>query len=317
MFVESFRPGTLEKMGLAPEVLLARNPKLVDRAHLRLGPGRALPAASRFRHAGRGHVGFRLDQRLRRPRAGAAADVPRRHVSRASTARRRVMIALREVGSERRPGPGDRPAAARSAVRTCSGRRRRTTGSPGKVKPRTGSRSTNAGPRNVYRSKDGHYVCLSASTQKMAERLFRSIGRAGPHRRSALPHQRRAREARRGARRRSSATSSRSARRPRTSRSSRRPRSPSARSTTSRRSSRTRTFIERELIADYPDPDMGAVPDAPRGAAAVGHARARSARRRRSWASTTARLLEIPWRGRPATIKELLKEEGIVARVKA
>jgi formyl-CoA transferase len=48
----------------------------------------------------------------------------------------------------------------------------------GKVKPRTGSRSTNSGPRNAYRTKDGHYVCLSASTQKMAERVFTSIGRA-------------------------------------------------------------------------------------------------------------------------------------------
>jgi crotonobetainyl-CoA:carnitine CoA-transferase CaiB-like acyl-CoA transferase len=47
----------------------------------------------------------------------------------------------------------------------------------GEVKSRTGSRSTNAGPRNVYRCKDGRYVCLSASTQKMAERVFRSIGR--------------------------------------------------------------------------------------------------------------------------------------------
>jgi crotonobetainyl-CoA:carnitine CoA-transferase CaiB-like acyl-CoA transferase len=47
----------------------------------------------------------------------------------------------------------------------------------GKVKPRTGSRSTNSGPRNAYRTKDGHYVCLSASTQKMAERTFTAIGR--------------------------------------------------------------------------------------------------------------------------------------------
>ncbi|MGH9679082.1 MAG: CaiB/BaiF CoA transferase family protein, partial [Candidatus Acidiferrales bacterium] len=29
LFVESYRPGTLEKMGLAPEILLERNPKLV------------------------------------------------------------------------------------------------------------------------------------------------------------------------------------------------------------------------------------------------------------------------------------------------
>ena len=48
----------------------------------------------------------------------------------------------------------------------------------GKLKPRTGSRSTNSAPRNAYRCNDGSYVCLSASIQKMAERLFRAIGRA-------------------------------------------------------------------------------------------------------------------------------------------
>ena len=47
----------------------------------------------------------------------------------------------------------------------------------GEVKPRTGSRSTNSAPRNAYRCKDGRYVGLSASIQKMAERLFRAIGR--------------------------------------------------------------------------------------------------------------------------------------------
>jgi crotonobetainyl-CoA:carnitine CoA-transferase CaiB-like acyl-CoA transferase len=47
----------------------------------------------------------------------------------------------------------------------------------GKVKPRTGSRSTNSAPRNAYRCRDGHYVSLSGSIQKMTERLFRAIGR--------------------------------------------------------------------------------------------------------------------------------------------
>src|SRR5262249_58214701 len=47
----------------------------------------------------------------------------------------------------------------------------------GKVKPRTGSRSTNSGPRNAYKTKDGHFVALSASTQKMAVRTFTAIGR--------------------------------------------------------------------------------------------------------------------------------------------
>ena len=47
----------------------------------------------------------------------------------------------------------------------------------GKTKPRTGSRSTNSAPRNVYRTADERWVCLSASTQGMAEKLFVSIGR--------------------------------------------------------------------------------------------------------------------------------------------
>jgi formyl-CoA transferase len=47
----------------------------------------------------------------------------------------------------------------------------------GRLKPRTGSRSTNAAPRNAYRTSDGGWVCLSASTQGMTEKLFRSIGR--------------------------------------------------------------------------------------------------------------------------------------------
>src|SRR5262249_61483928 len=42
----------------------------------------------------------------------------------------------------------------------------------GKVKPRTGSRSTNSAPRNAYRCKDGRYVGLSASIHKKAGRAF-------------------------------------------------------------------------------------------------------------------------------------------------
>jgi formyl-CoA transferase len=47
----------------------------------------------------------------------------------------------------------------------------------GTLKPRTGSRSTNAVPRNAYQTSDGGWVCLSASTQGMTEKLLRSIGR--------------------------------------------------------------------------------------------------------------------------------------------
>ena len=47
ILVESFRPGTLEDMGLAPAELHAAQSQARHRAHLRLGPGRAATATSR------------------------------------------------------------------------------------------------------------------------------------------------------------------------------------------------------------------------------------------------------------------------------
>jgi crotonobetainyl-CoA:carnitine CoA-transferase CaiB-like acyl-CoA transferase len=46
----------------------------------------------------------------------------------------------------------------------------------GQIRPRTGSRSETTSPRNVFRTKDGRYIGISASIQAMAERLFRAIG---------------------------------------------------------------------------------------------------------------------------------------------
>ena len=42
----------------------------------------------------------------------------------------------------------------------------------------TGSRSETTSPRNVFRTRDGRYIGISASIQAMAERLFRAIDRA-------------------------------------------------------------------------------------------------------------------------------------------
>jgi crotonobetainyl-CoA:carnitine CoA-transferase CaiB-like acyl-CoA transferase len=47
----------------------------------------------------------------------------------------------------------------------------------GKIKPRTGSRSATTSPRNVFRTKDGRWIAISASMQVMVDRLFRAIGR--------------------------------------------------------------------------------------------------------------------------------------------
>jgi len=48
----------------------------------------------------------------------------------------------------------------------------------GKIRARVGSASESTSPRNVYATKDGGWVAISASTQSMTERLFAAIGRA-------------------------------------------------------------------------------------------------------------------------------------------
>jgi len=175
LFVESFRPGTLEDMGFAPKVLFERNPKLVI---VRIsgwgqdGPYKRRPGFGTLVEGMSGFASFNgfADREPVLPPMYLADTVAGLYGATAA------MIALREV--EINGGRGqviDLPLLdPLFAVLGPQAANYRLTG---KVKPRTGSRSTNAGPRNAYRCKDGLYVCLSSSTQKMAERLFRSIGR--------------------------------------------------------------------------------------------------------------------------------------------
>ncbi|HYK96854.1 MAG TPA: CoA transferase [Candidatus Acidoferrales bacterium] len=47
----------------------------------------------------------------------------------------------------------------------------------GEVQPRTGNRSVNNAPRNVYRSGDGRWLAVSTSSQSVADRVLRLVGR--------------------------------------------------------------------------------------------------------------------------------------------
>ena len=176
VFVESFRPGTLEEMGLGPDVLLAKNPKLII---VRIsGWGQTGPYKRRpgFGTLVEGMSGFAAINGF----ADRAPVLPPMYMADSYAGlygATGVMVALREV--EMNGGKGqviDLPLLdPLFAVLGPQAANYRLTG---KLKPRTGSRSTNSCPRNVYLCKDGKYVGLSASIQKMAERLFRSIGRA-------------------------------------------------------------------------------------------------------------------------------------------
>ena len=176
VFIENFRPGTLEKMGLSPGTLHARNPKLVIvrvTGWGQTGPYRHKPGFGTLAEGAAGFAalnGFADREPVLPPMqlADCTAGV---HGAFAA------LVALREV--ERGAGRGQvidlslleplfsfmGPLAASYQV-------------SGRLRPRTGSRSTTAAPRNAYRTRDDCWVCMSASTQAMTERLFRVIGRA-------------------------------------------------------------------------------------------------------------------------------------------
>ena len=175
VFVESFRPGTLEKMELGPEILLARNAKLVVvriSGWGQTGPYRRRPGFGTLVEGISGFASFNgFDDRepVLPPMYMADSYAGLYGAS-------GVLVALREVEVSGGRGqvidlPLLDPLFAVLGPQAADYRLK------GTVKPRTGSRSTNSGPRNAYKTKDGRYVALSASTQKMAERVFTSIGR--------------------------------------------------------------------------------------------------------------------------------------------
>ena len=174
LVIESFRPGVLEKMGLVPDTLLALNPALVV---IRIsGWGQDGPYAQRpgFGTIIEGMSGFAAingfaDREPVLPPMYLADGVAGLYGVSAAT------IALREAERTGRGQVIDLPLLdPLFAILSPQAANYRLTG---QQRLRTGSRSTNSAPRNAYRCKDGLYVGLSASIQKMAERLFRSIGR--------------------------------------------------------------------------------------------------------------------------------------------
>jgi formyl-CoA transferase len=175
IFVESFRPGVIEAMGLAPETLLAENPKLVIvrvSGWGQTGPYRHKPG---FGTLVEGYSGFAAINGY----ADRAPVLPPMFMGDAYAGlygAAATMIALRAAEGEY--GQGQvldvslfDPMLAVLEPQIANYRL------TGQVKPRTGSRSTNTAPRNAYPTKDGGWVCLSASTQGMTEKLLKSIGR--------------------------------------------------------------------------------------------------------------------------------------------
>jgi crotonobetainyl-CoA:carnitine CoA-transferase CaiB-like acyl-CoA transferase len=174
VLVESFRPGVLEAMGLDPASLLEANPRLVV---VRIsgwgqhGPFRHKPG---FGTLVEGYSGFAAQNGF----ADREPVLPPMYMADGYAGlygAAAAMIALRHAEG----GGGGQviDLSLFDPIFTMMEPQMANWRLTGKVKPRTGSRSTNSVPRNAYRTADGAWVCLSASTQGMTEKLFAAIGR--------------------------------------------------------------------------------------------------------------------------------------------
>jgi crotonobetainyl-CoA:carnitine CoA-transferase CaiB-like acyl-CoA transferase len=172
VFMENFRPGTLENMGLGPDVLLKANPGVIVvrvSGFGQTGPYAPLPGFGTVVEAMSGfaaRTGF-PDREPVLPPFALADMIAGLYGAFA------VMTALRA-----RCGRGQViDLTLLEAMFSVLGPEAAIYRHTGVVKERSGSSSNTSAPRNVYRCRDGGHVALSGSTETMARRVFKTIGR--------------------------------------------------------------------------------------------------------------------------------------------
>jgi crotonobetainyl-CoA:carnitine CoA-transferase CaiB-like acyl-CoA transferase len=175
VMIESFRHQYLENLGVGPEQLLKANPKLVltrISGFGQTGPYAKRPGFGTLVEAMSGFAsrnGFADREPVLPPLA--LADM----VAGLSGAMA-TLAAVREV--EMRGGVGQVvDVSLLDPMVSVLGPEALIYKLTGETRQRVGSASESSSPRNVYATNDDGWVAISASTQSMAERLFRVIGR--------------------------------------------------------------------------------------------------------------------------------------------
>lgn len=175
VLVESFRPGTLEKLGLAPDTLHKHNSRLLivrisgwgqtGEFADRPGFGTLVEAMSGFAAMN----GFEDREPVLPPTS--LADMVAGIYGAFG-----VVTALRHIQTHQDAGQV-MDLSLFEPLFSILGPLAAAYEATGDVKKRVGSRSQTAAPRNVYKTRDHKWLALSSSTQAMTERFFRTIGR--------------------------------------------------------------------------------------------------------------------------------------------
>lgn len=176
VFIENYRPGTLEAMGLGPDLLLGRNPRLVV---VRIsGFGQTGPYAQRpgFGTLVEAMSGF-ADRTGFPDREPVLPPLALADMIAGLSGSMAVVTAL--LARERGAGGQVIDLSLLEPIFSILGPEAAIYRHTGTVKQRTGNGSNTSAPRNLYCCADGGYVALSGSTQAMAARVFEVIGQPG------------------------------------------------------------------------------------------------------------------------------------------
>jgi crotonobetainyl-CoA:carnitine CoA-transferase CaiB-like acyl-CoA transferase len=170
--VENFRPGTLERWGLGPDVLRGDNPGLVlvrVTGFGQEGPYRSRPGFGTLAEAmsGFAHVTGEPDGPPTLPPFGLADSIAGLSA---------VVAALLGLIARGRVGGQDVDLSILEPIVAALGPQPTVYDQLGQVQQRTGNRSGNNAPRNTYRTADGHWVAVSTSANAIAERVLRLVG---------------------------------------------------------------------------------------------------------------------------------------------
>ncbi|MEV6299991.1 CoA transferase [Actinoplanes sp. NPDC051861] len=172
VLIENFRPGTLERWGLAPEQL---NPRLIVArvtTYGQSGPYAHRPGFGTLAEAMSGFAAItgEPDGPPTLPPFGLADGIA------ALTCAQAVMTALYHRDVHGREGQVVDLAIVEPML-TVLGMQAMVYDQLGVIQRRTGNRSVNNAPRNTYRTADDHWVAVSTSAQAIAERVMRLVGR--------------------------------------------------------------------------------------------------------------------------------------------
>jgi crotonobetainyl-CoA:carnitine CoA-transferase CaiB-like acyl-CoA transferase len=178
VFIENFRPGTLEKWGLSPDVLLKRNPKLIIARVTGFGQFGPYSNRAGFGTLAESMSGFAAmtgepGGPPTLPPFGLADGISALAISQA------IMFALFAQKNERSESFNKGQVidlAIIEPILAILGPHATVYDQLNIVQPRTGNRSVNNSPRNTYLTKDGKWLAVSTSAQSIAERVLTLVG---------------------------------------------------------------------------------------------------------------------------------------------